>query len=66
MPWPTYHSMITSDLNAIYTYLTAIPTATACNTVVDGCPGFSGKAKNSNTYVYKITKDCPNSALVPQ
>jgi hypothetical protein len=66
MPWPTYHSMITSDLNAIYTYLTAIPTATACNTVVDGCPGFSGRAKNSKTYVYKITTDCPNSALVPQ
>jgi hypothetical protein len=60
MPWPAYHSMITSDLNAIYTYLTAIPPADACNTVADGCPGFSGKAQSSKTYVYKNTRDCPN------
>jgi hypothetical protein len=42
MPWPTYHSMIDNDLKAIYAYLTAIPSATACNTVADGCPGFRG------------------------
>jgi hypothetical protein len=64
MPWPTYHSMTTSDLEAIYAYLTAIPPADACNTVKDGCPGFSGLAKKSKTYVYKNTPDCPNPAPV--
>ncbi len=62
MPWPTYHSMTDSDLKAIYTYLTAIPPADACNTVADGCPGYSGKAKKSSAYVYKNTPDCPNPA----
>lgn len=63
MPWPTYHSMTDSDLKAIYAYLTAIPPATACNTVDDGCPGFSGKAQgNPVNYAYTNTPDCPNSA----
>ena len=43
MPWPTYHSMTDLDLKAIYTYLTALPAANACNTVADGCPGFLGQ-----------------------
>jgi hypothetical protein len=54
--------MTTSDLKAIYTYLTAIPPASACNTVADGCPGFSGKEKKTTVYVYKNTPDCPNPA----
>ena len=63
MPWPTYHSMTDADLSAIYAYLTAIPTATACNTVQNGCPGFSGDATNTpNRYAYTDTKDCPNPA----
>ena len=63
MPWPTYHSMTDADLSAIYAYLTAIPTATACNTVQNGCPGFSGAATNTpNRYAYTDTKDCPNPA----
>ncbi len=56
MPWPTYHSMTDLDLKAIYTYLTALPAASACNTVADGCPA-SGAA-----YVYPNTSDCPNPA----
>jgi hypothetical protein len=62
MPWPTYHSMTDNDLKAIYAYLTAIPPATACNTVADGCPGFSGAAVSSSTYVYPNTPECPNPA----
>jgi hypothetical protein len=63
MPWPTYHSMTDADLSAIYAYLTAIPTATACNTVADGCPGFSGAAQSTpNMYAYPNTPDCPNPA----
>jgi hypothetical protein len=65
MPWPTYHSMTDADLKAIYAYLTAIPPATACNTVADGCPGFSGKAANSANYVFKATPDCPNGPNGP-
>jgi hypothetical protein len=34
MPWPTYHSMTDFHLRAIYAYLTAIPSAQACNSVV--------------------------------
>src|SRR5215469_14814003 len=49
MPWPTYHSMTDSDLKAVYAYLTAIPTADACNTVADGCPGASGLYTYPNT-----------------
>ena len=56
MPWPTYHSMTDLDLKAIYTYLTALPAASACNTVADGCPA-SGAA-----YAYPNTLDCPNPA----
>jgi hypothetical protein len=63
MPWPTYHSMTDADLKAIYAYLTAIPPATACNTVANGCPGFSGDAKgNPVNYAYTNTNDCPNPA----
>jgi hypothetical protein len=63
MPWPTYHSMTDSDLKAVYAYLTAIPSANACNTVADGCPGFSGAAMSTpNNYAYPNTPDCPNPA----
>ena len=62
MPWPTYHSMTDADLSAIYAYLTAIPPALACNTVADGCPGFSGAAAASANYAYPNTLDCPNPA----
>jgi hypothetical protein len=65
MPWPTYHSMTDADLKAIYAYLTAIPPATACNTVADGCPGFSGVAASSANYVFKDTPDCPNGSNGP-
>ena len=56
MPWPTYHSMTDADLKAIYAYLTALPKASPCNTVADGCP------VGSNPYTYKNTADCPNPA----
>jgi hypothetical protein len=46
MPWPTYHSMTDAHLIAIYTYLAALPPATACNTVANGCPGFRGALSN--------------------
>lgn len=62
MPWPTYHSMTDLDLEAIYTYLTALPAANACNTVANGCPGFSGQAAGSANYAYANTPDCPNPA----
>jgi hypothetical protein len=62
MPWPNFHSMTDLDLRAVYTYLTALPAANACNTVADGCPGFSGAAAKSATYVYKNTPACPNPA----
>jgi hypothetical protein len=67
MPWPAYHSMTDADLKAIYAYLTAIPPATACNTVADGCPGFSGLAANSANYAYKDSPDsgCPNGPNGP-
>ena len=60
MSWPTYHSMTDTDLKAIYAYLSAIPHAEACNTVADGCPGFSGLAQHQSTYAYPNTADCPN------
>ncbi len=60
MPWPTYHSMTDRQLKAIYAYLKALPAATACNTVANGCPGFSGGAATSTNYVYPNTSDCPN------
>ena len=66
MPWPTYHSMTNIDLKSIYAYLRALPAANACNTVANGCPGFSGAAANSSTYVYPSTADCPNSPIPPQ
>ena len=60
MSWPTYHSMTDADISAIYAYLSALPAAQACNTVVDGCPGYSGAATGSTTYAYPNTNDCPN------
>ncbi len=60
MPWPTYHSMTDTHLRAIYAYLTALPPATACNTVADGCPGFSGAAAKSTSYAYPNSSSCPN------
>jgi len=62
MPWPTYHSMTDADLQAIYAYLTALPSADPCNTVADGCPGFSGAASGSSNYAYPNTDSCPNPA----
>jgi hypothetical protein len=62
MPWPVYHSVTDRDLKAIYQYLTALPSADPCNTVADGCPGFSGAAALSPIYVYANTNDCPNPA----
>jgi hypothetical protein len=62
MPWPTYHNMTDEQLKSIYAYLKAIPLAGACNTVADGCPGFSGAAAKSASYVYPNTSDCPNPA----
>ena len=60
MSWPTYHSMTDTDLKAIYAYLSAIPHTDACNSVSDGCPGFSGLAASQKTYAYPNTPDCPN------
>ena len=60
MPWPTYHSMTDKHLKAIYAYLSAVPAATACNTVANGCPGFFGEAASSANYAYANTSDCPN------
>lgn len=60
MPWPTYHSMTDRQLKAIYAYLRALPAATACNTVANGCPGFSGDFATSTNYAYPNTSDCPN------
>jgi hypothetical protein len=65
MPRPTYHSITDADLKAIYAYLTAIPPAIACNTVADGCPGFSGDAANSANYAFAKTPDCPNGPKGP-
>jgi len=55
MPWPSYHNMTDFDLEAIYTYLTAIPPATACNTPADGCPIVT----DNQHYTYTITDSCP-------
>lgn len=64
MSWPTYHSMTDHDLKAIYAYLSALPTTTACNTATDGCAGFSGRALQQGLkpgqYAYANTDDCPN------
>jgi hypothetical protein len=60
MTWPKLHSLTDRDLKAIYEYLTALPSAEPCNTVADGCPGFSGAAALSPIYVYANTNDCPN------
>lgn len=56
MPWPAYHNLTDRDLEAIYTYLTALPPAQACNTPADGCP----VATDNLHYTYKNTADCPN------
>ena len=60
MPWPTYHGMTDTDLRAIYAYLSSLPPTTACNSVANGCPGFSGAAATSANYAYPNTEDCPN------
>ena len=60
MPWPTYHDMTDANLRAIYAYLSSLPATTACNTVSNGCPGFSGAAATSTNYAYPNTEDCPN------
>ena len=62
MPWPTYHNMTDGELKAVYAYLSALPSADPCNTPADGCPGFSGAAKMSESYAYTNTADCPNPA----
>ena len=62
MPWPSFHNLTDSDLKAMSAYLSALPNASPCNTPADGCPGFSGNAKMSSTYVYANTADCPNPA----
>lgn len=62
MPWPTYHNMTDEQLASIYAYLRALPPADACNTVADGCPGFSGLAAHWANYAYPNTADCPNPA----
>jgi hypothetical protein len=62
MPWPAYHNMTNVELQEIYAYLSALPHADPCNTPADGCPGFSGAAAMSATYVYPNTTDCPNPA----
>ena len=56
MPWPSYHNMTDFDLEAIYTYLSALPPATACNTPADGCPAITDNLH----YTYANTPDCPN------
>lgn len=74
MSWPTYHSMTDTELKAVYAYLSALPQSKACNTVVDGCAGFFGAAKNlgavgTNQYAYSNTDDCPkngNNSSPPQ
>jgi len=63
MPWPTYHNMTNEQLKSIYAYLRALPVASACNTVDDGCPGFSGAAVGTpNVYAYPDSASCPNPA----
>jgi hypothetical protein len=70
MPWPAFHSMTDNDLKAVYAYLSAIPHADACNTVDDGCPGFSGLAAhnppNNTGYAFPASDTCPNHPLPPQ
>ena len=56
MPWTSYHNMTDRDLEAIYTYLSALPSATACNTPADGCPVITDNLH----YTYANTPDCPN------
>ncbi|MGC2415798.1 MAG: hypothetical protein WA459_24265 [Stellaceae bacterium] len=56
MPWPSYHNLTDFDLEAIYTYLTALPSAQACNTPADGCPIITDNLH----YTYPNTADCPN------
>ncbi|MCL2452981.1 MAG: hypothetical protein FWD08_04935 [Alphaproteobacteria bacterium] len=62
MPWPTYHNMTDEQLESIYAYLKALPPANPCNTVANGCPGFSGAAATSASYAYPDSPDCPNPA----
>lgn len=59
MSWPTYHAMTDRHIKAIYAYLSSIPHAEACNTPLDGCPGF-GVLAGKSSYQYPNTADCPN------
>lgn len=77
MSWPTYHSLTDTDLKAIYAYLSALPTKTACNAAANGCAGFSKDSRlagvppgtpttpahvvGANQYIYPNTDDCPNN-----
>jgi hypothetical protein len=77
MSWPTYHSLTDTDLKAIYAYLSALPTKTACNAAQNGCAGFSNDPRlagvppgtpttpahvvGANQYIYPNTDDCPNN-----
>jgi hypothetical protein len=56
MPWPSYHNMTDFDLEAIYTYLSALPPASPCNTPANGCPVITDNLH----YTYSNTADCPN------
>jgi mono/diheme cytochrome c family protein len=64
MPWPSYHNMTDFDLEAIYTYLSAIPPATGCNTPANDVPGISPNGcpiiTDNQHYTYTNTPDCPN------
>ena len=56
MPWPIFHNMTDTDLQAIYAYLTALPHAEPCNTPANGCPAAGA------SYAYANTADCPKPA----
>ena len=43
------------DIRPMYADVGAIPAAGACNTAVDGCPGFSGAATGSTNCLYPNT-----------
>jgi hypothetical protein len=62
MPWVTYHNLTDKDLKAIYAYLSAIPKATACNTALNGCPGFKNPITGitPTTLAYTNKDECPN------
>jgi hypothetical protein len=65
MPWVTYHNLTDNDLKAIYAYLAALPKATACNTVEDGCAGFNGRAKGLPSGQYAYGRDDKGVIIPP-